>query len=596
MSTPNMSLVLPGPLVTLGPTWAQLLNDALDVVDAHDHTAGNGVPIPSAALNINDDIDFAGYALDNLGRASLVNLGAAETTPRALYSFGGELYYTDASGNAVQLTIGGTAAGGGGSIDGLVSPASAYYNSGAQTFEWSVNATLRADLDFGRALFRQNNAASGPAITLGAPTTGVSAYTVTLPPAAPTGGTTRLVSAPAGSTAALAWISTDGSSIEISGSTLQVKALGITTAKIADLAVTTAKIADGNVTTAKILDGNVTTTKILDGNVTTAKILDSNVTTAKIANGNVTTAKIATGNVTGGISGVTPTGSIAYRTIDTENLVEASITTAKILDLNVTTGKLANISVTTAKIADAAVTTAKLESVSVTTAKIATGAVTNAKIGTGAVWTGNLDDLAVTTAKINDLAVTEGKLANLSVATAKIAALAVSEAKIASGAVTTSKLGANAVTMGKRSSAYAAARSGTGTYTGSSYTVLADTSTSPVVIDGEGVLHISAMPAYDGTETSFYLIGESGQNAFARVKVELYKTSPSLTLVQSWTWIATSASSEAEPRNVPIQLPTFYAYAPEANSYYVKLSVNLTKSGGTASSVSYANVGVALYY
>jgi len=90
---------------------------------------------------------------------------------------------------------------------------------------------------------------------------------------------------------------TDNASLEVNGSgRLQVKDLGVTSAKLAIDSVTTAKIFDLNVTTAKIADSNVTTAKIADSNVTTAKIADSNVTTAKIADAAVTATKIAHSN------------------------------------------------------------------------------------------------------------------------------------------------------------------------------------------------------------------------------------------------------------------------------------------------------------
>ena len=59
-------------------------------------------------------------------------------------------------------------------------------------------------------------------------------------------------------------VQVDDTTIEVDAGEnyLQVKDLGITTAKIADLNVTTAKIADSNVTTAKIADANVTFAKL----------------------------------------------------------------------------------------------------------------------------------------------------------------------------------------------------------------------------------------------------------------------------------------------------------------------------------------------
>lgn len=54
----------------------------------------------------------------------------------------------------------------------------------------------------------------------------------------------------------------DGSTLEVSGTSIRVKDAGIITAKIADSSVTTAKIADSNVTTVKLADGNVTRAKL----------------------------------------------------------------------------------------------------------------------------------------------------------------------------------------------------------------------------------------------------------------------------------------------------------------------------------------------
>lgn len=114
-----------------------------------------------------------------------------------------------------------------------------------------------------------------------------------------------------------AYIGTDGVGIEVASNNLQLKDLGVVTAKINDLAVTTGKINDLAVTTGKINDLAVTTAKINTDAVTTAKILDLNVTTGKIN--------------------------------------DLAVTTAKINDLAVTTGKLAATSVTAAKMAAASV-------------------------------------------------------------------------------------------------------------------------------------------------------------------------------------------------------------------------------------------------
>ncbi len=107
--TPNMQLNLPVPTVTLGPAWASQLNTALGLVDDHDHTTNKGRKVPSAGLNINADLSFNSFNL-NLVRSVRFT---AEPTPlveasdiRSVYSAGGDLYYNNSAGVAVQITSG----------------------------------------------------------------------------------------------------------------------------------------------------------------------------------------------------------------------------------------------------------------------------------------------------------------------------------------------------------------------------------------------------------------------------------------------------------------------------------------------------------
>jgi hypothetical protein len=48
-----MTISLPTVGVTAGPTYASLVNAAFETVDAHDHTTGKGVQVPTAGININ---------------------------------------------------------------------------------------------------------------------------------------------------------------------------------------------------------------------------------------------------------------------------------------------------------------------------------------------------------------------------------------------------------------------------------------------------------------------------------------------------------------------------------------------------------------
>lgn len=111
MATPNMNLELPVVSVTLGPEWAIELNAALTVIDSHDHSSSLGAPIKPAGLDINGDLDFQGNRAFNLKSTKYTDQTATLTgAPNAssVYSKSGDLWYTNGSGIAVQLTSGST--------------------------------------------------------------------------------------------------------------------------------------------------------------------------------------------------------------------------------------------------------------------------------------------------------------------------------------------------------------------------------------------------------------------------------------------------------------------------------------------------------
>ena len=112
-TTTNMILVLPTPSVTLGAQWAEDLNTAFGVVDLHDHSSGKGVKVKPNGMNINDDLDVQSNTLKNVEAVGLVSLGAAlsgVSNVLKLNSSGGNLYFTNSSGAAVQITSAGTIA------------------------------------------------------------------------------------------------------------------------------------------------------------------------------------------------------------------------------------------------------------------------------------------------------------------------------------------------------------------------------------------------------------------------------------------------------------------------------------------------------
>ena len=124
--TPNLGLQkpTPGPGGTTGPEWAQELNTALDLIDAHDHSSGKGAPITTGGININADLEFNGFRAIELKGAILEDQGAALTDPvdkAEIYNVNGDLYWNNGSGAAVQITSG----------SGLASSISGAFNAAA---------------------------------------------------------------------------------------------------------------------------------------------------------------------------------------------------------------------------------------------------------------------------------------------------------------------------------------------------------------------------------------------------------------------------------------------------------------------------------
>jgi hypothetical protein len=106
-----MNLNLPVVTQTLGPNWASQLNAALEVVDSHDHSSGKGVRVKTAGLDINSDLTFNSFRAIGLRAGQFssqaVPLSGALNS-NSVYVSGGNLYFTNSSGIAIQLTDGGS--------------------------------------------------------------------------------------------------------------------------------------------------------------------------------------------------------------------------------------------------------------------------------------------------------------------------------------------------------------------------------------------------------------------------------------------------------------------------------------------------------
>lgn len=111
MTTSFLGLDLPVVTVTLGPEYAEMINDAFNVVDLHDHSSGKGVSIPTSALNINANLNFMEYKPYNLLSSQYISNDATLTGAdniNSVYVKSGNLYFTNSGGTAVQVTSGGS--------------------------------------------------------------------------------------------------------------------------------------------------------------------------------------------------------------------------------------------------------------------------------------------------------------------------------------------------------------------------------------------------------------------------------------------------------------------------------------------------------
>lgn len=236
MATPNMNLNLPVVSTTPGPAWASNINSAFDLVDSHNHTSGFGVAIPSSGLNINADLPFNANNATILRsvRFNIQNapLGAGNDLA-CLYSVNGDLYYNSGAGAQIQLTIGGalnaTSIGGIGG-DYQTSSAAVFYTSLTDTFTFWQSSGVNAAIDVGQIKIRYPGTGAYY-VGLNA-SVGVAAdFNMTLPLALP--ASQKFMTLDAAGQIAAPW-EVDGSTLEVaSGTTVQVRNLGITLGKLA---------------------------------------------------------------------------------------------------------------------------------------------------------------------------------------------------------------------------------------------------------------------------------------------------------------------------------------------------------------------------
>lgn len=105
----NMGMTIPT-YKDPSPDYVTNFYNALQTLDAHDHTSGNGLPVPVAGLNINADLDWLQTNPNDARSYGMFNNTATLTNPSDVTEINvvnGDLYYNNASGQPVQITSGG---------------------------------------------------------------------------------------------------------------------------------------------------------------------------------------------------------------------------------------------------------------------------------------------------------------------------------------------------------------------------------------------------------------------------------------------------------------------------------------------------------
>lgn len=187
--SPNMGMQLPTPTVDPGPQYAIDNNTAFGVVDAHNHTAGSGVLVPVAGLNINADLPLNSNNLTLIRSCRFVNNGSvlSGTSDRGcIYEVNGDLYYNDSSGNQIRITASGAVnTSGSGSISGMTgTTATATYSSGSSLFTFSSNTSTPANFSTGPLTLGQNLLGT-KTVTLTPSASQSANYSLTFPTALP---------------------------------------------------------------------------------------------------------------------------------------------------------------------------------------------------------------------------------------------------------------------------------------------------------------------------------------------------------------------------------------------------------------------------
>lgn len=225
--SPNMNLSLSTVGVDSGLLWEQNLNSSLSIVDAHDHSPGNGVQITPSGLNINSTLGFNNNSANNVSALTL-NPQTSLSTLYSVYSIGKDLYFNDGNSNVIQLTASGAVNA---SSSGLTNgTGSASFNSSTLQVYLTASATTPANIQGGSFLLG-NNSVGSKFLTLSPPAAMAANFSLTLPSLPAQTNIMTLDSS--GNMSAV--LNVDNSSLQNSGTVLSVKNAGVTRPMLAAL-------------------------------------------------------------------------------------------------------------------------------------------------------------------------------------------------------------------------------------------------------------------------------------------------------------------------------------------------------------------------
>lgn len=109
-----MGLTIPTPTITAGPLYATQVSNDLEIISNHTHTGSSnndGYQIPSAGLNINDDLSIQSNNLTSLRSVRFSNQSsvlAGIGDIGCAYEKSGDLWYNNSAGIPIQITSGGS--------------------------------------------------------------------------------------------------------------------------------------------------------------------------------------------------------------------------------------------------------------------------------------------------------------------------------------------------------------------------------------------------------------------------------------------------------------------------------------------------------